>query len=103
MQLLEGLRRGCRVVVAHLGNADHGDPLSAQGAKLAAGHRVRHDVRRPGEPVDVGVEAAAAPCAFEPQSLLAERKLQSRDRGVKLRRKAYRVHAEACEWMIRRP
>ena len=40
--------------------------------------------------MDVGVEAAAAPRAFEPQSLLAERKLQSRDRGVQLRREADR-------------
>src|SRR3981081_2328567 len=45
VQLLERLRRRGSVVVPHFLDADNRDTLSAEGAQLAGGDGLRHEVR----------------------------------------------------------
>src|SRR5439155_10574273 len=78
------------------------DSYPAQCSELAAGHRVWNDVRRASEAMDVRVQAAAAPRPLELQTLLAERQLQRRDRGVELGCEPDRTHAQPRERMVRR-
>src|SRR4029077_16008625 len=101
VQLLERLRGRRRVVVADLRHPDDGDPFAAQRPELTSRDRLRHDVGRTRQAVDVRVAASTAPCALEAQPVLAEGELEVRDRLVELGGEADRVYAETCERVVR--
>ena len=101
VQLLQRLRSRRSVVIAHLGHPDHGHPPTRQRAQLTACHRGRHQVRGPGQPMDVGVKATVLPTALELEAALLEREVDRLDRGVQLRGDANGVEAEPGERVMR--
>jgi len=100
MKLLERpCGRRC-VVIAYFFDADHRNPPAAQRAQLAAGHRAGHKIGRPGQSMNVGVESASPPRAFEFEAFLLERQLEGMDRGVELARESNRVQAQPGDRMV---
>src|SRR5258708_24683990 len=78
-----------------------GYPPALERAQLATGHRGRHEVGRPGEPVDVGVQTTGSPRALELQAVLLECELESMDCGVELARQSNRIETESSDGMMR--
>jgi hypothetical protein len=99
VKLFERLRRGRRVVVAHLGDADHGDPLPAERTQLAGCDAGGHDVRGSRESVNVGVDSASPPRAVELEAFLLEREMQRLHRGVQLGGEADGIQAQPRDRM----
>src|SRR5258708_38138524 len=71
-----------------------GYPPALERAQLATGHRGRHEVGRPGQPVDVGVQTTGSPRALELQAVLLEGGLEGMDCGVELPRQPNRIETE---------
>src|SRR5258708_33512916 len=76
-------------------------PPALERAQLATGHRGRHEVGRPGQPVDVGGQTTGSPRALELQAVLLECELERMDCGAELARQSNRIETQSRDALLR--